>query len=483
MKKLISALLASCALVSFAACGGEGTTPAQTSAPSADGAEDTGAAAETEPQPAEGDFGGADFNILAAVEQWHEFYDAEQTGDIVDDAVYSRNMMTEEKYNVKLNYILFDGNMAGMDSVHTALAGSIMGGTGDYDMVVGGGYYITGYIAEGLYSDLSQMPQINPSNPWYDSFINEQYELCGRQYLVSGALTVFGESESVIAFFNKNMAADYNIENLYDTVKTGKWTFAKAAELGEIVTADLDGNGKMNKNDRVGIVSSWDFMSLEAGAMGYFYTEKTEDGGRKLRDINDKLLRVNDIIYNLYESNFYLESRKLGGSNAYADWDNMQKFFASDGSLFVIHKLMFAMEDTMREMENFGLLPSPKFDEAQESYITPVPAESCGIPAVVNNPVMSATVLDGLNYLSNSTVKPAYFEMAIKRKSTRDNDSVEMLDIIGSTMACDFMFLYSQQIDDVLYSIGQKDYASSWAKDYDKLQLQIEDLVETVRSL
>ena len=479
MKKTVAFLLAALMLLPLAACGGETSAPSQAGSSNTPAAETT--EAETAPVIPEGDFGGIDFNVLAAVEQWHEFYDSEQTGDVVNDAVYERNMMTEEKYNVKLNYILFDGNMAGMDSVHTALAGSVMSGTGDYDMVVGGAYYITEYIAEGLYSDLNQMPQIDPSSPWYDAFINEQYELCGRQYLVSGALTVFGESESVITFFNKNIAADFNIENLYDTVKAGKWTFAKAAELGEIVTADLDGNGKLNKHDRVGIVSSWDFMSLEAGAMGYFYTEKTPDGGRKLRDINDKLLKVNDIIYNLYQSDFYLESRKLGGTNAYADWENMQNFFASDGSLFVIHKLMFAMEDTMREMENFGLLPSPKFDEAQESYITPVPAESCGVPFFVNDPVMSATVLNGLNYFSNTTVKPAYFEMAIKRKSTRDDDSVEMLDIIGSTMACDFMFLFSTQIDDILYSIGDKEYSSNWAKNYDMLQSQIEKIVEAVK--
>ncbi|MBQ7721124.1 MAG: hypothetical protein IJT56_11120 [Clostridia bacterium] len=480
IKKISSALLAASFLISLAACGGEDGSPSAAGDPDTAPAETT--AAETEPEIPAGDFGGTNFNVLAAVEQWHEFYDSEQTGDVVDDAVYERNMMTEEKYNVKLNYILFDGNMGGMDKVHTALAGSVMSGTGDYDMIAGGAYYITGYIAEGLYADLGRMPQVNLAGPWYDGFVNEQYELCGRQYLVSGALTVFGESESVITFFNKNIAADYNIENLYDTVKDGKWTFAKAAELGGIVTADLDGNGKLNKHDRVGIVSTWDFMSLEAGAMDYFYTEKTSDGGRRLRDINDKLLKVNDIILGLYDGNFYLEARKLGGTDAYADFANMQTFFAGGGSLFVIHKLMLAMEDTMREMENFGLLPSPKFDEAQESYITPVAAESCGVPFYVNDPVMSATVLNGLNYFSNLTVKPAYFEMALKRKSTRDDDSVEMLDIIGSTMACDFMFLFSTQIDDILYSIGDKDYSSNWAKNYDKLQSQIETIVEAVKT-
>ena len=50
------------------------------------------------------DMEGAEFNILTAAEQWKYFYDAEETGDIVNDAVYTRNKTVEERFNCKINY-------------------------------------------------------------------------------------------------------------------------------------------------------------------------------------------------------------------------------------------------------------------------------------------------------------------------------------------------------------------------------------------
>ena len=481
MKKTISFFLVILFLYlcCLAACGGETSSPAQTTA----APEAVTTVAETEPEPPDGNFEGADFNVLAAVEQWQEFYLAEMNGEVVNDAVYDRNRMTEEKYNIKLNYLVKNGYMGGMSEVHTALSNSVMSGAGDYDFLIGGAFYVTGYVPEGLYADLRGYDQIGLDHPWYDRYVNEQFEVAGRQYLVSGALGVFGQAEAVVTFFNKNLAADYNLENLYDTVKSGKWTYGRLKELGKVVTTDLDGDGKYGKSDRVGLVSSSDFMALESGAMGYFYTEETSDGGRILKDINEKLLAVNDLLCDLYESDLYLMAPELGGSNAYEHEDNMQNFFISDGTLFLIHKLDYARSERFREMENFGILPSPKYDEAQENYITPVPSEAFGIPAFVKDEEMSAVVLEGMQYLSYNTVNPAYFETAIKRKSTRDEDSVEMLEIISSTKACDFMFLYTTSIGDILYDIADRDYVSKWAKNYDVLQAKMEEFVETVKGL
>ena len=104
MKKLLAVLLTLSILFSLAACGaGTDSPPEETSAaltPSAPAAEEETEAETAPPVPKE-DFGGVDFNVLAACEQWQDFYAAEQTGDVVDDAVYERNLWLEE-YN---NYI------------------------------------------------------------------------------------------------------------------------------------------------------------------------------------------------------------------------------------------------------------------------------------------------------------------------------------------------------------------------------------------
>ena len=192
MKKAVSLFLSILFLCSLAACGGETVSPAQTTAAPEAGTTE----AVTEPEPPDGNFEGADFNVLAAVEQWQEFYVAEMNGEVVNDAVYDRNRMTEEKYNVKLNYLVKNGYMGGMSEVRTSLSNSVMSGSGDYDFLIGGAFYVTGYVAEGLYADLNGYDQIGLNNPWYDRYVNEQFEVAGRQYLVSGALGVFGQAEA-----------------------------------------------------------------------------------------------------------------------------------------------------------------------------------------------------------------------------------------------------------------------------------------------
>ena len=76
MKKAVSLFLSILFLCSLAACGGETVSPAQTTAAPEAGTTE----AVTEPEPPDGNFEGADFNVLAAVEQWQEFYVAEMNG-------------------------------------------------------------------------------------------------------------------------------------------------------------------------------------------------------------------------------------------------------------------------------------------------------------------------------------------------------------------------------------------------------------------
>ena len=99
MKKQISSILClSILAASMASCGSEGTeqpvTEEQTTVP----------AVTEEPIPLpEADYAGADVKILTAAEQWQYLYVTEQTGDVINDAVFERNRTVEERYNVNLD--------------------------------------------------------------------------------------------------------------------------------------------------------------------------------------------------------------------------------------------------------------------------------------------------------------------------------------------------------------------------------------------
>ena len=84
-------------------------------------------------------------------------------------------------------------------------------------------------------------------------------------------------------------------------------------------------------------------------------------------------------------------------------------------------------------MENdFGIIPPPKYDEAQESYCAylgytiPVLFISASTP----DPERTGTIMEALCTASYDNVTPQMYEIVTKLKNARDEDSSEMIEII-----------------------------------------------------
>jgi hypothetical protein len=98
-----------------------------------------------------------------------------------------------------------------------------------------------------------------------------------------------------------------------------------------------------------------------------------------------------------------------------------------------------------REMEDeFGILPYPKWDEAQENYMTMSDGhhEAMAIPRTVQNLETVGTITEAMCAESYKIVVPAYYDVALKVKSTRDEQSIAMMDLIVNARVFDFGYVY-----------------------------------------
>lgn len=481
----VSLLLSLLLSASMIACGGSETTNPNESALVT---EPETEAVETEaiiPLP-EIDYGGVNYKILTAAEQWQGFYNADQTGDQVDDVVFARNKAVEERYNITLDYVVYNGWSAGTKDVKTALTGSVMGGTAEYDLMVGTVSYTTPYISDNLFMDLYQC-DVDFSNPWWYQDINAELELRGKLYVAAGSYGLQSVSNAVVTFFNKNLVSDFDLDDPYQLVKDGRWTIDKLMEMGTAVTSDLNSDGKYDRADRVGLLSSFDFMLFMPNNWGHFYTTRDADGNISVSEATERLFDMSRVYNEIFENDAYLEVYPDfldGTQDNNVMTDNMMKKFCADEALFVYHKLELATKATARNKEEYGIIPAPKFDETQDHYITPVVNEVSAIPNLVKDVAMSAVVMDALQYYTYADVIPVYKEIALKRKATRDNDSAEMLDIILTTMHCDFSYMFDGNIGSELRSsISQKNYASYAEKHYEKIQKNIDKFVEALQEI
>lgn len=487
MKRTISATLLLSLLLSasMTACGGSETTNPNESAPVT---EPETEAVETEaiiPLP-EIDYGGANYKILTAAEQWQGFYNAEQTGDSIDDAVYARNRSVEERYNIALDYVVYHGLGAGTKDVKTALTASVMGGTAEFDLMVGTVSYTTPNISDNLFMDLNQSG-VDFTQPWWYRDINAELEIGGRLYVAAGGFGLQTVSNAVVTYFNKKLIGDFDLDDPYQLVKDGKWTIDKLMEMGAVVTADLDSNGKIDRADRIGLLSSFDYMMFMPNNWGHFYTTRDAEGNIFVSDATERLFDMSRRYNEIISDQVYLEGYPTfldGTTDSDVYCDNLMKKFVADEVLFFYHKLELATKATARNKEEYGILPAPKFDETQENYITPVVNEVSGIPNVVKDVTMSAVIMDALQYYTYYDVVPVYKEIALKRKATRDEDSAEMLDIILSTMRCEFAYMFDGNIGGELRaSITQKNLASYAAKNYEKFQKKIDQFVDAMKEI
>ncbi len=118
--------------------------------------------------------------------------------------------------------------------------------------------------------------------------------------------------------------------------------------------------------------------------------------------------------------------------------------FREGRSLFMTEVLYHA--NSMRQSDiEFGILPMPKYDTAQEYYIQCADGfcvSPAVIPATAANPDRSGFIVEALAEASCKMIKPEYYEVILKSKLSRDEESGEMLDIIYKNFVIDNADIY-----------------------------------------
>ena len=227
MKKLISALTALLVLASAASCGGgaEGK-PEVTAARTENAAAQVTEAEPTDPHldslPADIDLGGMDIRMFGGVEQVNEneLSVEEMNGEVINDAIFTRQLSVEQRLNVKIKPNIF---VQGGDAAGT-LKKTVKAGSDEFDVYLANSYQTFPIAADGMFIDLYTVPALDFEKPyWSDGFI-ETASINGRLYLVTGPMSLGFYRYLMINVFNKNMFERAGIEMPYKAVLDGKWT-------------------------------------------------------------------------------------------------------------------------------------------------------------------------------------------------------------------------------------------------------------------
>lgn len=434
LARIVSAVLLAAMLVSAVACGGTGNKEENVTTTQAT----TGQTAPTDPastEPVETQdpttvpeipevtYEGETFLVANDIIGDSKYssdsmFNFEVIGDIYEDAVYERTILIEELFKIKLEEL----KVSSSDVINT-----VMAGTDEYDLHTATLSNMNAVVNRKCVYDLYEIDELNLEKAWWDQNAQQKCSFDGRLYYTFSDFVITGVDNSRATYFNKTLHNELGLEDLYQLTAEGKWTYTKMAEMAKVAVSDLNGDGQITTDDRMGIYNgNTTFYEAMLTGCGAELVQMGEDGIPYFfwMEEQERFVEVYQSLLSTFMSdNIYI---KGGG-----ELDN----FKQDRTLFTIAVLSYAVKWRAETLE-FGILPVPKWDEAQENYLNVSPnGHALMIPVTVQDTDRVGNILEALSYYSSKyysedAAMPAYFEKALTAKSARDDESAQSLEII-----------------------------------------------------
>ena len=422
------------------------------------------------PDIPEADYNGHEFTVLVSVNGeislLNDFHAEEETGDVINDAIYRRNIFVEDTYNVKICDIEMPAS-DGMDrpAAQKLIKNAVAAGDTTYDAAMLSGYATAALTQGGFLMDLNDMAPIDLNKPWWDQRANRDLMIKNRMFYTTGAISNVVNRATYAVLFNKQMIKDYGLQSPYELVNSGAWTYDKLIEMAVNVTQDLNGDGKFEFEDKIGALVWDDTMMGIVNSIGEKCAVLNNNGEIELTLYNERTMKVFETYMDFVMSDNALTYQRQ-------DWDSTKSdaMFENNQSLFFLQIIELVVR--LRAMEiDFGVVPYPKLDASQESYYNTVGSWHSGficVPTGQADVSRTGAVLEAMAAESMYTLLPAYYDIALKGKYVRDEESEEMLDLIFSTKVFDLGWIYqiggyNERIMDQLRN-NKKDFVSMYEK-------------------
>ncbi len=445
-KKLTSLVLAALMLLPTVACATSTENPEETTAPTG-----TDAVIETEtdifPAVEKTDYEGETFRMIGLNEPGSWYYADEISSEqgnthVLNNTIYEMNSMVEEYLGITIEYEQVTNVRTGGE-VFDTVRPSIQSGDDIYQLCILHPYYsYNSFISQGYAMDFYSLPDLDLDKPYWNREVMEQLSINDHAYIGFGDLCSYTLD---IFYCNKDMFKRANLTVPYDLVRNGKWTIDAFTSLTTNLYVD-NGDGKRDKHDTYGIAALWDAnASTFMQGSGIYVATRTDEGfelslyGDRLTSLYDKLLKWSkdestylwsfgnnantDITVNFLDATTYMTFAPIGAQYLEADFD-------------------------------FGMLPMPKYDEAQEEYAHVNWGNNLVLPTTIKNKDMVGKALEMIAYYSRTLVQTTYYDNVLQLRVSEAPDDREMVELIYNTVVFDPGIAYCdghQQLWNLVY--------------------------------
>lgn len=512
---LLIALVMCCAL--FAACGGGGD---ESTAPESGAQSGTDQSAESA-EPASGneslspeelynvymgdDYEGWTFTVFTSDVDEEALsdivYNTEAVGgellpDRMNNALLNRQNTLKQKLGVDLREIYhYDSARLGNTALNKVRE-AIQTGSDEFQVVNISLYDMGTLSLEGDLYNLYDVPDFEPSNPWWDQTFNNSVEMFGKLYFTHGDIDFRTKNAITCILYNRTLCDKLGLEDPVQLTIDYQWTLDKCIQIAKSLSNDKEGDG-IDYLDDIGWAGQWDDMYYMMYGSGIRILTPDGRGYPKLSFYDAKTENVvTKVLGFMADTDHYISGNDLWDKTPWK-WpmEALLDGFAKGRYIFfagvVEHVFM------LKEMsDEFAIVPSPMYDENQQQYYSLLNtwgANAFGVAINVaegNELRFVGRVLDTLGYLSwkeyPDSLAYNYYEVVLKNQKLTTEESEKMIDIIFNSVGCETGAIYqvggaNQTIYDMIANeLMAKKRTDGLAAVYDKNKTRFEDSVQDI---
>lgn len=375
----------------------------------------------------ERDYGGAVFFITTPTK---DYIDPDDTGSLVNKLAAERNEDVAEQFGITLITSVADAT-----TMLSELAQAVAADTYYTDLLMVPVYMMGSFRAADTLINMRTLPFFDVEQPYFNQESSDMTSGGYSTYGIAGQASIAPSSFSAM-FMNKNILAEAGIDpyGIYESVADGTWTWDTVVEYTEAVKT-LNGNRTaqglpayytmtaQNTADRLP-----DLVFKSAG------NDYVKTGNRSIPVIGYTVKSVQatmDVLASFYNDRYAITDASAGAINC----------FSGGESAFLVDYL-YIMSWMPGAKADWGVVPLPKGSEDDE-YRTLISNTELvfAVPKNHTNGEIPAIILSALNAASYGHIYDEYVDHHMM-DILRDNDSVNMLDLILDTASFDFSLAF-----------------------------------------
>lgn len=442
------------------------------------------------------DFGGKSLRVYSSADDFDSTNanfliagSGEQNGEIVNDAVYARNLKVEEGLNVSLEYTEcywdYIENQTGIEPM-------ILAGDSVYDVIINDIFCLANASMKGYLHNVAKTDKLTlDADWWYGDAMEDLMVVDGAMYLMLGDYFADSLASAHVLYYNKDVILNnYADENyLHELILEGKFTKDVMLEIMETCAVDLNGDGTYDANDLVGYIATgaWGPMMPVVNGFDVQYISRDDKGNVSLSFNNEHSIDVLTACNELYHNALTLN--EVDGNTPQ---EGIHTLMANGQAVFAGYLRLSDFGD-MRDYETtVGLAPYPKLTVEQDDYITSLHDTTEVGAVLLTTPASDLdfvfTCLDFLGRESAETVIPTWFDEALKVKYSSGEEDAVILDLIRSTITKPFALAYQNAMglmsNGFLNMIGSNsnDFASNYQSKKATMEAALASAVESFQT-